>query len=170
MIAVFRKALSGVPATFLAAGILLASGCATPGDAGKSPDVPSVRQVTQSPHCGLTGPGLVYVRTADRLQQLLNLPAQNMAVQQLREVDLEQEHLLFVTLGEKTTGGYSVSLESAGQRQGALNLAMTVRSPASGTMVTQALTSPCVVVAFPARSWSGIRVTGVGEEDLRIML
>ncbi|MFC7293735.1 protease complex subunit PrcB family protein [Marinobacter aromaticivorans] len=154
----------------LLASLALLAGCASSGIVANESSAPLARQVTQSSHCGLTGPGLAYVQTEDRLQQLLHLPAQNMAVQQLRAVDLEQEHLLFVTLGERPTGGYSVGLVSAAAEEAGktLSLSMAVRTPAPGTMVTQALTSPCVVVAFPARDWSEIRVSGVGEGDLRI--
>ncbi|WP_161494475.1 protease complex subunit PrcB family protein [Marinobacter salexigens] len=154
-------------ATLLAGGLVLA-GCASSEVAGAKPDALMARQVIQSAHCGLSGPGLAYVETSERLQQLLDLPAQNMAVQQLRQVDLEKEHLLFVTLGEKPTGGYSVSLSSAtaGQTEGSLRLLVAARSPAPGTMTTQVITSPCVVIAVPASDWSEVRVSGVRDKDL----
>ncbi len=93
-----------------------------------------------------------------------------MAVQQLRQVDLQQEHLLFVTLGEKPTGGYNVSLASAERAGKILRLSMAIRAPAPGTMVTQAITSPCAVVAVPANEWSEIRVSGVRDKDLVLKL
>nr|WP_252738133.1 protease complex subunit PrcB family protein [Marinobacter salexigens] len=89
-----------------------------------------------------------------------------MAVQQLRQVDLAKEHLLFVTLGERPTSGYSLSLSSAQSTTSTLQLAVTMRSPAPGTMTAQVITSPCVVVAVPARDWSQIRVSGVRDQDL----
>lgn len=154
--------MAGLPVVFLLVG------CASSDTAEDKPSAPLARQVTQSAHCGLTGPGLAYVQTPERLQQLLELPAQNMAVQQLRQVDLEKEHLLFVTLGEKPTGGYSVSLASASveNTDNVLRLSMAVRAPAPGTMVSQAITSPCVVVAVPATGWPEIRVSGVRDRDL----
>ena len=167
--AVCRKVLAGLPVAFTLAGCALLVGCASSGAVADEPIAPPLaRQVIQSAHCGLTGPGLAYVQTPERLQQLLELPAQNMAVQQLRQVDLEKEYLLFVTLGEKPTGGYSVSLASASveNTDNILRLAMAVRAPAPGTMVTQAITSPCVVVAVPATVWPEIRVSGVRDRDL----
>jgi len=168
LIAVFRKIFSGVPAVCVLAGFALLGACASSGIAEDKPDAPLARQITQSAHCGLTGPGLAYAKTPEGLQQLLELPAQNMAVQQLRQVNLEKEHLLFVTLGEKPTGGFSVSLASASAEntKSALRLSMAVRSPAPGMMTTQAITSPCVVVAVPATEWPEIRVSGIRDKDL----
>lgn len=166
--AVCRKILAGLPVVFTLVGGAFLVGCASSGAVANESNAPLTRQVIQSAHCGLTGPGLAYVQSPEKLQKLLELPAQNMAVQQLRQVDLEQEHLLFVTLGEKPTGGYSVSLASASleNTKNTLRLSMAVRSPAPGTMVTQAITSPCVVVAVPAANWSEIRVSGVRDEDI----
>lgn len=168
MVAAFRKALAGMSAAVWLAGALVLAGCASSGDVEQKPQASQVRQITQSAHCGLTGPGVAYVQSAEELQQLLELPAQNMAVQQLRQVNLDQEYLVFVTLGEKPTGGYSASLVSASTDAdtGNLMLTMDMRSPAPGAMVTQALTSPCVVVAVPASDWPQIRVSGIRDRDL----
>lgn len=168
-VAVGRKFITGVSlGIWLAGSVVLLAGCASSGTVEESEKAPWARQITQSAHCGLTGPGLAYVQNSGQLQDLLELPAQNMAVQQLRQVDLEQEHLLFVTLGKKSTGGYSASLDSvsAASDTGGLQLAVKTRSPAPGAVVTQAITSPCVVVAVPARDWPEIRVSGIGDEDL----
>ncbi|MDO6823170.1 protease complex subunit PrcB family protein [Marinobacter sp. 1_MG-2023] len=160
--------LTGLPAVSLVAAGALLVGCAATETAEDEPRAPLVRQVTQSAHCGLTGPGLAYVQTKERLQQLLELPTQNMAVQQLREVDLEQEHLLFVTLGQKPTGGHSLSLASAEveSSDNMLRLTMVVRAPAPGSMAAQVITSPCAVIAIPVGDWSEIRVSGVRDADL----
>ncbi|WP_143750722.1 protease complex subunit PrcB family protein [Marinobacter sp. ANT_B65] len=156
----------------LSAVYALLVGCAYSDAVQDKPDAPWARQVTQSAHCGLTGPGVAYVQTSERLQQLLELPAQNMAVQQLRQVDLAKEHLLFVTLGEKPTGGYSVSLASSSIENpgNILRLAMAVREPAPETMVSQVITSPCVVLAVPVAAWPEIRVSGIRDRDLVVKL
>ncbi len=152
----------------LLAGYLLMAGCASSDVVETEPGELLARQVIQSAHCGLSGPGLAYVQTPERLQQLLDLPAQNIAVQQLRQVNLEKEHLLFVTLGEKPTGGYSVSLVSANAEntKSPLQLSVVVRSPAPSTMTTQVITSACVVVAVPSHDWPEIRVSGIRDKDL----
>jgi len=172
LIAVCRKISEGLPVLALSAVYALLAGCAYPDTVQDKSDALWARQITQSAHCGLTGPGVAYVQTAERLQQLLGLPAQNMAVQQLRQVDLAKEHLLFVTLGEKPTGGYSVSLASSSIENpgNILRLAMTVRAPAPETMVSQVITSPCVVLAVPAAGWPEIRVSGVRDQDLVVKL
>lgn len=170
MIALYKKVLAGAPVAALLVGSLLVSGCATSDIVETRPDELLARQIIQSAHCGLSGPGLAYVETPERLQQLLDLPAQNMAVQQLRQVDLEKEHLLFVTLGEKPTGGYSISLVSATAETSSspLRLAVSVRSPAPETMTTQVITSPCVVVAVPAHDWPEVQVSGIGDKSMAL--
>ncbi|WP_144775662.1 protease complex subunit PrcB family protein [Marinobacter maritimus] len=172
MIAAYRKVLAGLPLVSLLVGCVWLVGCASSEPVKKESSAPMARQVTQSAHCGLTGPGLAYVHTSERLQELLELPAQNMAIQQLRQVDLAKEHLLFVTLGEKPTGGHSVSLGSAESEQSGniLRLSMAVRAPVPGTMVSQVITSPCVVIAVPATGLLEIRVSGVRESDLVVKL
>ena len=172
MITAYRKALAGLPLVSLLVGCVWLVGCASSEPVKKESSAPMARQVTQSAHCGLTGPGLAYVQTPERLQELLELPAQNMAIQQLRQVDLAKEHLLFVTLGEKTTGGYSVSLASvdAARSDNILRLSMAVRAPAPGTMASQVITSPCVVIAVPVNGLLEIRVSGVRDSDLVVKL
>lgn len=168
MIAVLRHVLTGLPVLSFVAGAVLLVGCAASDIVENEPVEPSARQIIQSGHCGLTGPGLAYAKNHDQLQKLLELPTQNLAVQQLRQVNLEHEHLLFVTLGEKPTGGYSVSLASVQGEEATLRLAVKVREPAPGAMVTQAITSPCVVVAIPAADWSEIRVSGLRDTDIAV--
>ncbi|WP_417543921.1 protease complex subunit PrcB family protein [Marinobacter sp.] len=173
MIEAIEKIITGLRVVPLLAGCAFLVACATTTDTlGDKLSAPLARQVTQSAHCGLTGPGLAYVQTSERLQQMLELPAQNMAIQQLRQVDLAKEHLVFVTLGEKPTGGHSVSLASAEMKNNdkTLRLVMAVRAPAPGTMVSQVITSPCVVLAVPATGWLEIRVSGVRDSDLVVKL
>lgn len=166
MIAVLRNVLTGLPVLSFVAGAVLLVGCAASNIVENEPVEPSARQIIQSGHCGLTGPGLAYAKNHDQLQKLLELPTQNLAVQQLRQVNLEREHLLFVTLGKKPTGGYSVRLDSARNTKGNLQLSMSLRTPEAGDMVTQAITSPCAVVAVQGAGWPEIRVSGVRDNDI----
>jgi len=127
---------------------------------------PEVRQVTQSAHCGLTGPGVAHVRSEGELEALLDVSGQNMATGVIRQVNLDRESLVIVTLGQKPTAGYSVGLESATADRKTLKLAMKVNSPAPDMMVAQVITSPCVVLAVADSQWQRLEVSGLSETPL----
>ncbi len=149
----------------LAVCVVLA-GCGSTGPQQSEAPAPAVRQVTQSAHCGLTGPGLVWVATAPQREKLLDLAGQNMATGMVRKVDLSRERMVFVTLGQRSTAGYSVGLDEFSVDQKVLTLRMRVREPAPGKMVAQAMTSPCVVLAVSPVDWQRVKVTGVAEQPL----
>lgn len=120
---------------------------------------PLARQITQSAHCGLTAPGHLYLESKEQIQQLEALPGRNLSLDSLRTVNFGQEHIVLVALGQKPTGGFSVTLAGANLKDGQLELSVHTREPAPGTMVTQALTTPCAVIAVAAKEWDGVRIT-----------
>lgn len=146
-------------------GLALLSGCAGSGPR-VPPELPSVRQVTQSQHCGLTGPGLLLVTSQPQLSQYLGLPAQNLSVQPLRSLDLNREVLLFVTMGQKPTAGYSVRLASAALTGDTLDLSVAVRTPPADSVQAQVMTSPCAILALEPGKWNAIRLHGLTERPL----
>ena len=150
--------------TLLTLGVLVLSlitGCAINRSA-TADGAPLARQVTESDHCGLTGPGLVYVSNAGDLDKLAQLPSGNLALSMLRATDFKQEHLVLVGLGQKNTGGYGLTLQSSEIVDDVLELAVKVRRPAADAMVTQALTTPCAVIAISPKEWEQLRVSGEG--------
>lgn len=128
--------------------------------------VAEVRQITQSDHCGLTGPGVVFVDSAEDLEPLLGVSGQNLSTRLVREVDLASEHLVFVTLGQRPTAGYSVSLDKAHISGNTLSLDMLTKQPEPGMMVAQVITSPCAVLAVPGVEWGQVRVVGISDKPL----
>ncbi|MDF0748820.1 protease complex subunit PrcB family protein [Marinobacter sp. 71-i] len=147
--------------TILALALTLAAGCAVNRSA-TADGAPLARQVTESDHCGLTAPGLVYVSNARDLDKLASLPSGNLALNKLRAIDFEQEHLVLVGLGQKPTGGYGLTLQSANIVDDVLELVVRARQPAADAMVTQALTTPCAVIAISPNDWEEMRVSGDG--------
>lgn len=125
-----------------------------------------VRQITQSAYCGLTGPGVAFVRSEADREALLDVSGQNMATDVVRKVDLSREALVMVTLGQKPTAGYSVGLQSALAQGESLVLDMRVNEPAPDMMVAQVITSPCAVLAVEPRGWQQIHVQGLTEQPL----
>lgn len=141
------------------------AGCSATGEAQPEESI-KIRQITQSAHCGLTGPGVAYLRSSEERETMLDVSGQNMATDAVRNVDLSREDLVIVTLGQKPTGGYSVGLTGAHEQERVLDLVMQVSAPGPDMMVTQVITSPCVVLAVEKRSWKQVRVQGVAEREL----
>lgn len=151
--------------TALALAIVLIGGCAVNRSATAT-GAPLARQVTESDHCGLTAPGLVYIDSASDLDKLGRLPSGNLAMKKLRAIDLEKEHLVLVGLGQKSTGGYGLTLAAAEIADNVLELTLDVRTPAPDAMVTQALTTPCAIIAITPEDWEQLRASGAGLETI----
>lgn len=135
-----------------------AVGCAR--EHAKTPTgAPLARQVSQSAHCGLTAPGLVHLSSREEVRRLEALPGRNLSLEPLKKIEFEREHIVLAAIGQKPTGGYSVTLDSSEIRGGTLELRVRVTEPAPGTMVTQALTTPCAVIAVTAEGWDDIQIT-----------
>ncbi|RBP72561.1 protease complex subunit PrcB family protein [Marinobacter nauticus] len=147
------------------AATLFLTACSATGGPGEGKGV-MVRQITQSAYCGLTGPGVAFVRSEADREALLDVSGQNMATDVVRKVDLAREALVMVTLGQKPTAGYSVGLQSALAQGESLVLDMRVNEPAPDMMVAQVITSPCAVLAIEPRGWQQIRVQGLTEQPL----
>lgn len=137
---------------------LLASGCAS-SRSETAEGGPLARQIIQSAHCGLTAPGHVHLASRDEVQRLEALPGRTLSLESLKNIEFEREHVVLAAIGQKPTGGYSVTLDSSEIRGGTLELKVRVTEPAPGTMVTQALTTPCAVIAVTAEGWDDIQIT-----------
>ena len=142
------------------ASAALSAGCAV-SQTETSDGAPLARQIAQSAHCGLMAPGHVHLKSRADVERLKSLPARNLSLQPLMAVDFASEHIVLAALGQKPTGGFSVTLAGSKIVDGQLELAVRIREPQPGTMVTQALTTPCAVIAVTATGWNGIRITRV---------
>ncbi len=136
----------------------MVAGCAV-NQAETASGAPLARQITQSAHCGLSAPGHLYLNSKDQIHQLEALPGRNLSLDPLRTIDFSQEHIVLVALGQKPTGGFSVTLAGAHLSGSELELSVRTREPAPGAMVTQALTTPCAVIAVAANGWDKVRIT-----------
>lgn len=145
---------------------VLIVGCSTSPFSGGLPES-LARQVTQSDHCGLEEAGIIYIESANRLSRFSGLPSQNLAIEELRETDFGREHLLIVSLGQKFTGGFGLTLANSRLVDDTLRLSMILRRPPADAMVSQVLTTPCVVVAITADHWESLEVRGNGLDPLR---
>lgn len=150
------------------AGLVIMAGlsaCAMNSDTTAS-GAPLARQITASGQCGFSGPGVVYMDSRERLETLAETRGANLVVPENH--DFDREHLLLVAAGRKPTGGYGVALEDSRIREGVLEINVEVRTPSPDQMVTQALTSPCALLAVTAEGWEQVRVSGPGFDELSV--
>ncbi|WP_169334067.1 protease complex subunit PrcB family protein [Marinobacter nanhaiticus] len=107
-------------------------------------------------HCGLTAPGLVVVENVGQWRKLssglgANLPAWP---------DAPGRWLIVASMGQQRTGGYGLEFESVDVAGEQLTINVNVRRPAADAMVTQALTTPCMVIDLPSTGWETVTVSG----------
>ena len=76
----------------------------------------------------------------------------------LEKVDFEKEALIFVFAGTFNTGGYAIELISSEKdKDGNIKIFFSVSSPPLGAIVTQAFTSPSMVVAVEAKEAEAVQ-------------
>jgi hypothetical protein len=161
----------------LLSALTILSGCAgkhdepdqdvgTGKNAGAKQQAPLARQITASDHCGLTAAGLVYLDSLTALQAFRSLNGQMLSLNSVSSLDFEREHLLVVAMGRKNTGGYGLTLVNAAMEGSTLAVVSRVHTPAPDSMVTQALTTPCMVLAVTAGDWDKVVVRGDGLTNM----
>lgn len=127
---------------------------------------PLARQITASSQCGFVAPGLAHIDSRRRLEQVADARGMNLTA--MDDHDFQREHLLLVVAGRKPTGGHGVALQDSRIRDDVLEVTVEVRSPGADQMVTQALTSPCAVLAVTSEHWTRVRVSGPGFSELSL--
>lgn len=138
----------------------LGTGCAI-SQTETASGAPLARQIVQSSQCGLTAPGHVHLKNRVDVGRLEALPARSLPLEPLRAVNFDVEHVVLAALGQKPTGGFSITLAGSEIVDKVLELRVKIQEPEPGMMVTQALTTPCAAIAVTATGWDGIRITPV---------
>lgn len=104
----------------------------------------TVNIMAGSQYCGTQQPAplLSYYADETTSQALLSSTFPNL--------DTYSKNMVLIEAGQKNTGGYGLMVEERARIVGdALLLTATWQSPAANQFVTQAFTSPCVLVAVP---------------------
>ena len=124
--------------------------------AGNSEYKEAVKAVASFSHCGLTAPGLVLATSPEDWQKLSSV----FGAQTPAWPDESDRWMLVAALGQKRTGGYGIGFSESVMEGRKLVVRVSVSSPASDAMVTQALTTPCLVVEVPSIGWDTVTVAG----------
>jgi hypothetical protein len=151
-------------------GILLQSTV----DAGASP----VRVLYQSTHCGQTGtqPSGKWINdpaTYGRLYGRLRSGTVGAAERQPPPVNFAREGVLWINMGQKPTGGYTVDPVESGLeiRADTATLRVAWTTPPPDAVLAQVITRPCLLLALPKGGYSRIRVVDLsGRERLEIFI
>lgn len=119
--------------------------------------------IYQSHQCSQSQPQAVWIKSQQQLQQIYaNLRRSYIGGQSTPPtVDFSGYGVLLLAMGQKNTGGYGLNLvdETVSVVSGLLEVRVRWLEPKRGMMVTQALTSPCLLVKISQGDFSRIRIS-----------
>ena len=144
----------------LALGSVLITGCAGMNASADGEMVP-VSQLQAAVHCGReqADPALHYLDDSAGMawarQRIGARPADPVP-----ELDPAADAALLLEMGLKPTGGYGLQLAEprAALADGVLRLKVNWRTPEPDRLLTQALTSPCLLIKLPRGDYRAIEV------------
>lgn len=149
-------------AAALLAAALLVGGCR---DGGEDPDgdgaaqeipgdeVKFLRTFPASTHGGFAAPDRAVIRDAAAWMKAWETAnAGSVPMPREPKVDFAKEMVALVSLGRKTTGGWSVEIVAARKDRGKLVIHVAEREPPAGSVATQAISCPWHAVVLPAES------------------
>lgn len=142
------------------------AGCALFKEKPADPEDLFVTELHRSIDCGTPDrqAGLRYFSDAAALRDWLDANEQSLGVS---DADLpDGQALLLVEMGRRKTGGYFIKVSDSAylDRDRMLWLQGTWTSPDPDRMVTQMISSPCVLLALPARDYRGFRISDQDKE------
>jgi hypothetical protein len=107
-------------------------------------------------------PQALYVSDADRLNTLTRANSNRAAtaIFEQRRVDWRHEAVVWLYMGNKNSGGYGLRLASpeAVVSHGIAVIKVQWREPSPGALVTQQITSPCLVLKLPKGPYEKIEI------------
>jgi hypothetical protein len=108
-------------------------------------------------------PSVTLVADSDQLKRIFIESKGRMLGQSLPvpAVDFDAEHVVTIQMGQKPSGGYGIELAEpyATLNDGESLIRLRWIEPAPGSIVTQILTSPCLIVSLPKGTYENIVIT-----------
>jgi hypothetical protein len=124
-----------------------AAACASAGPSGGSDAEQRFETVISETHSGLASARREVIRDAASWSRLwAEINAGRTPAPELPAVDFAREMLIAVATGTRPSGGFSIRVTGVTALGDVLEIAVLERCPASGAIVTQALTQPVEVV------------------------
>jgi hypothetical protein len=123
-----------------------------------------VEVIAKSQYCASrnTASSLTIIRDSHALKQFYQVVHRSQMIEQkqMPVVDFSRFIVALVEMGKRNTGGYSLRLNGADMKIhndiGVIKLDWI--SPAPGSIVTQAITSPCLMLQVPRKGISSLQI------------
>ncbi len=139
------------------AAAALAAGCQAQRAPSPRPANASALVLRASTHCGAEDEGTSarWIPTEGALHAAL-ISTGGLGEGSPPRIDFEREGVVLVSMGQRRTGGFALTLADSKVAivNGVGTMVIAFEEPPPGAMVTQVLTSPCLLVRIPK---SGIR-------------
>ena len=115
------------------------------------PSQPSkIRPIAKGGFSGFQEPAQIVITNSTQWAELWRKhSAKQIPAKPAPEVNFDKESVLFVSLGQKRSGGYSVEITGLEQTAGKAKVLVKTQAPKPGGMQLQAITSPFHIVAVP---------------------
>jgi hypothetical protein len=145
---------------------LVLFGCHLPAGSRSSDPALEVRPLHRGTTCGgsTASPQATWIAERDHFREVyrrLKRAVIAADAERVPAVDFSREALVLVEMGRKPTGGYLLELKSTKARvlDDSAQVELVWGVPAPGAMVTQVLTSPCILIALPRNgSYSRVQI------------
>lgn len=120
----------------------------------KESSQPTIRNLAKGGFSGFQKPVQIVITNKTQWADIWSKhSAKQIPAKPAPEVDFEKESVLFVALGQKRSGGFSIEIAGVDRSGGKTNILIRTHAPKPGGMQLQAITSPFHIVAVP-------RITG----------
>lgn len=118
----------------------------------------NLSEVARGTNASAESPSVIVARSASEVRSLYGVAYGRQSGTPTLPNLAAGEALVGIFIGQRSTGGYGVRVTGADVQGGTLNLRAELTAPGAGSITTQALTSPWVIVRVGG-SFSGISVT-----------
>jgi hypothetical protein len=116
----------------------------------KTAEAKDVKVIAKGAFSGIQEPKQIVVTNATQWAELWQKHSVKREPKpQPPEIDFSKQTVLFVSLGEKHTGGYGVEIADVKKENGKTEVTVKTKSPKPGGFQIQAITAPFVIVAIP---------------------
>ena len=103
--------------------------------------------ILNSNQCGFSQQELVMINSDSQLNQLFKQHSFNSPIKNLNAINFDTSSLILLSMGQQTTAGYSIQLNSSTAIIGndIIKVDATFNKPLAGSFNAQVLTSPCAL-------------------------
>ena len=130
----------------------------TPTGGGQNVNTGNVSEVARGTNASAEGPDVIVARSASEVRALYGVAYGRQTGSPTLPSLAPGEALIGVFIGQRSSGGYGVRATGAAVQGNVLNLRVELTAPGAGSITTQAITSPWVIVRVGG-TFSSVSVT-----------